>query len=160
MPRPHPAAPRQSGQPSSRGQGERQGGAGWESGGNLLQVSSGGIACSQPCSQPATDLVSRDSFVSLLNCVITLVRPLRGRQTGFPCLQVPARWKRRSSRQLGPLSPSSTLAPALSLPATTALGWDVWAQISDPSSSCFQVRFCAPWHTLAHLMVKTALSLN
>ena len=61
--------------------------------------------CLQPAPLAAGDnLVSRDSLVFLLNCVITLVRPLRGRQTGFPCLQAPATG-RRSSCQLGPLLP-------------------------------------------------------
>lgn len=74
--------------PALAGKGSREKWGGRESSGNL-QVSSGGSARSQPCSQPATNLVSRDSLVLLLNCVITLVRPLRGRQTGVLSLPVP-----------------------------------------------------------------------
>lgn len=64
--------------------------------------------CLQPALLAASDnLVSRDSLVFLLNCVITLVRPLRGRQTGFPCLQVPATGRQLSARA------SSSSAPEL-----------------------------------------------
>lgn len=157
MPRPHSASPCQSRQPSSRGRGTRWGGPLWEPGGNLLEVSSRGLACSQPCSQPATHLVSRDSLVFLLNCVIPLVRPLRGRQTGFRCL--------RDGKREAAVSSSLCLPPPRRLLHATSPRQPHWdgtcrhkPQIPGPHVS--ETGFVPSQHTLAPLFLKTALSLN
>ena len=129
----------------------------WEPGGNFLEVSSGGLACSQPCSQPATHLLSRDSLVFLLNCVIPLVRPLRGRQTGFRCL--------RDGIREAAVSSSLCLPPPRWLLHATSPRQPHWdgtcrhkPQIPGPHVS--ETGFVPSQHTLAPLFLKTALSLN
>lgn len=117
--------------------------------------------CLEPALLTASDksLVSRDSLVLLLNCVITLVRPLRGRQTGFLCLQVPAWWNRRSSCQLGPLSPSPSRS--CSQPPDNEAGGMGQCRDKPPTPAA---RVLGPGfvpvtkHTLAHLILKTISS--
>lgn len=56
---PPPPSPQPASGPSSSSDGQGMGWelCCWESGGNLLQASSGGNACSQPCSQPVTNTI-------------------------------------------------------------------------------------------------------
>lgn len=87
------------------------------------RCSSGGNACSQPCSEPATSPLSRLFGVTAKLCAYTCQAPQRKADR---LLMPPGACTMETERQLSAWASFSLAhsAPALSLPATGAAGWD------------------------------------